>query len=265
MNVSKLCSLGYFDRVLVDGYAMSMFNTRGIEIKSNETFVDAINTNIQSYTQGVGKIRVTIYGESTFNLDDDNLLGMRLHREQNLKLVRTKVGNNDRYAIAYVDILILKSDFSFPDKVLSKGKSPDDIAKLAKGEDEYMLLKKALDMQRSMKTDDTDKPDCNIAIADRVYVNRNFRRCGISKWIHSNIADIIKTYGMVDVSAVLLIPGDFSNEAEQVFGVSSDKYKSMLIEHYKDEGYKFIDKYIMCKYFYKRKHIINLRRAQRNA
>lgn len=261
MNVSKICSLGYFDRVLVDGYAMSMFNTRGIEVKNDETLVDSINTNIQSYAQGVGKIRITVFGESTFNLEDDKLLGMRWHREQELRLSRTKVDNNDRYAIAYADLLILKSDFSFPDRVKNRGKSPDDIAKLAKSEDEYMLLSKALDMQRNMWAENTGASDCNIAIVDRVYVNKHFRQCGISKWIHLNIIDIIKTYGMVDVSAVLLIPGDFSNEAEQLFGVSKREYRDILIKHYKNTGYKFIDKYIMCKYSYKRKHILNIRKA----
>ena len=261
MNTSKICSLGYFDRVLVDGYAMSMFNTRGIEIKNDETLVDSINTNIQSYAQGVGKIRVTVYGESVFNLEDDKLLGMRWHREQELRLSRTKVDNNDRYAIAYVDLLILKSDFSFPEMVRSRGKSLDDLARLAKSEDEYMLLSKALEIQRNIWAQNNNTCDCNIAIVDRLYVNKNFRQCGISKWVHNNILDIIKTYGMVDASAVLLIPGDFSNEAEQIFGMSKRDYRDMLIKHYKDVGYKFIDKFIMCKYSYKKKHILNIRKA----
>lgn len=261
MNTSKICSLGYFDRVLVDGYAMSMFNTRGIEIKNDETLVESINTNIQSYAQGVGKIRITVYGESVFNLEDDKLLGMRWHREQELRLARTKVDNNDRYAIAYVDLLILKSDFSFPEMVRNRGKSLDDLARLAKSEDEYMLLSKALEIQRNMWAQNSDTCDCNIAIVDKLYVNKNFRQCGISKWIHNNILDIIKTYGMVDASAVLLIPGDFSNEAEQIFGMSKREYRDMLIKHYKDVGYKFIDKFIMCKYYSKKKHILNIRKA----
>lgn len=258
MEVNKICSLGYFDRVLVDGYTMSMFNTRGIEIKNEETLVDSINTNIQSYAQGVGKIRVTIYGESVFNLEDDNLLGMRWHREQELKLSRTKVDNNDRYAIAYVDILILKSDFSFPDKVQNRGKSHDDIAKLARGEDEFMLLSKALDIQRTILAESNGMADCNIAIVDRVYVNKHFRKCGISRWIHLNILDIIKTYGVISASAVLLIPGDFSDEAEKIFGLSKKDYKDMLIKHYKNTGYKFIDKHIMCKYQYVKRHILSI-------
>lgn len=260
MKVSKICSLGYFDRVLVDGYAMSMFNTRGIEIKNEEALVDSINTNTQSFAQGVGKIRVTIYGESTFNLEDDNLLGMRWHREQELKLSRTKVDNNDRYSIAYVDLLILKSDFSFPERVMNRGKSPDDIAKLAKSEDELMLLSKALEMQRTIWAESSGTADCNIAIVDRVYVNKHFRKCGISKWVHMNIFDIIRTYGMLSASAVLLIPGDFSNEAEQVFSLSKKDYRDMLVKHYKSTGYKFIDKFIMCKYPYVKKNILNIHR-----
>jgi hypothetical protein len=248
MNVDRICLVGYFDRVLIDGYAMPMYNTKGIAIESNETLVDAINTNTQSYAQGIGKVRITIYGEADFNPEDDQLLGMRWHREQELKLTRTKIGNADRYAIAYVDLLILKSNYSFPEEVKNRGKTSNDISKLAKSEDEYMLLTKALEIQKStlMKKDNNEN-DANIAIVDRLYVNKEFRQCGISSWIHSNIGDIIKTFGMIDIASVILIPGDFSNEAQSQFGVSKDKYRDFLIKHYKEQGYKFVDKHIMCK------------------
>lgn len=258
MKVSKICSLGYFDRVIIDGYSMPMFSTKGIEVKNEEELVDSINSSLQSFTHGVGKLRVTIYGESTFNLEDDNLLGMRWHREQELKLSRTKVDNNDRYAIAYVDLLIFKSEFSFPERVTSRGKSVDDLNKLAKSEDELMLLSKAMDMQRNIWYESGGTADCTIAIVDRVYVNKNFRKCGISKWVHMNIFDIIRTYSMLSASAVLLIPGDFSNEAEQVFNLSKKEYRDMLVKHYKDTGYKFIDKFIMCKYPYVKKNILSI-------
>lgn len=258
MNVSKICSLGYFDRVLVDGYTIPMFSTRGIEIKNEETLIDSININMH----GVGKIRVTVYGESTFNLEDDNLLGMRWHREQKLKLSRTRVDDNDRYAIAYVDLLILKSNLSLLEDFNNKEKSNYDITKLVKSEDEIMLLSKALEMQIDIWSKSSGKEECNIAIVDRVYVNKHFRNCGISKWIHLNILDIIKTYGMISVSAVLLIPGDFSDEAEKVFGLSKREYRDMLIKHYKSTGYKFIDKYIMCKYQCVKKHIFSINKVQ---
>lgn len=254
MNISRICLIGYFDRVLVDGFAMPMYNTKGIAVESNETLVDAINTNTQSYAQGIGKVRITIYGEADFNAQDDRLLGMRWHREQELKLARTKVGNKDRYAIAYADLLILKSNYSFPEEVKNRGKTSDDISKLAKSEDEYMLLTKALELQKStLMKNNSDENDANIAIVDRVYVNKEFRQCGISSWIHANIGDIIKTFGMIDVASVILIPGDFSNEAQSQFGVSKDKYREFLIKHYKESGYKFIDKYIMCKSIIKKK------------
>ena len=258
MNKNKICSLGYFDRVIIDGYSMPMFSTKGIEIKGGDGFVDSINDSLQSFTHGVGKLRITIYGESTFNLEDDNLLGMRWHREQELKLSRTKVDKNDRYAIAYVDILIFKSEFSFPERVINRGKSIDDLNKLAKSEDELMLLSKAMDMQRNIWHESGGTADCTIAIIDRVYVSKHFRKCGISKWVHMNIFDIIRTYGMVSASAVLLIPGDFNNEAEQIFSLSKKDYTDMLINHYKNTGYKFIDKFIMCKYPYVKKGILSI-------
>lgn len=261
MNTSKICSLGYFDRVIVDGYTMPMYNTKGIEIGNDASLVDALNTNSQSHAQGIGKIRLSIYGEADFNLSDDNLLGMRFHRENELLLSRTYINNKDRYLIAYADLLILKSDYTFPDEVKNRGKSLNDIKKLAKSEDEYLLLSTALERQYIALNNGVNVLFCNIAIVDRVYVNKHFRQCGISRWIHTNIADIIKTYGMINAHEIILIPGDFSNEAEAEFGMSKQEYTNILIKHYKSVGYKFLDKTIMCKSAYKikKKHILNIK------
>lgn len=259
MQVRKICSLGYFDRLIVDGYMMSMYNNKGIEIRDNETLVDALEFNKQSYNQGIGKLRINIAGE-TFNEEiPSEIIRMQEHREKDLGLVRTKLGTIDRYNIGYVDILILKSDYSFPEEVTNKGKTLDDIIKSAKGEDELKLLTSALEIQHNIIKSNSKMTDCNIAIVDKVYINNEFRRCGLSTWIHTNIADIAKIYGMINIEAVLLIPGDFSDEANTRFNMSKQEYEDMLIKHYKNVGYKFINKDIMCKTLEKnkKKHFIN--------
>lgn len=245
MNVNKICSLGYFDNVIVDGYMLSMFNTKGIEITDNTALVDIV-TNSKYSSQGIAKLRFTVYGESEFNLADDDLLGMRWHREMELGLKKTKVDNKDRYPIGYADILILKSENSLSDMKNVYGDVSEYISTITKSEDEFILLKKAVDIQSKIKRDSSS--DSNIAIVDRVYIDKAFRGCKISSWIHENIFDIIKTYCMINTYAALLIPGDFSNEAESMFGVSKDEYRNMLVKHYKASGYKFIDKAVMCKY-----------------
>ena len=253
MQVRKICGLGYFDRLIIDGYMMPMYNNRGIEIRDNESIVDALESNKQSYNQGIGKLRINIVGEAINTESSDDIERMRNHRENELKLVRSKIGSSDRYNIGYADILILKSDYSFPKEVTNKGKTLDDINKLAKGEDELALFTKALEIQKDVinKSEYSD-----IAIVNRVYINKEFRQCGISTWLHNNLQEIIKVYGMINIAAILLIPGDFSEEAETEFSMTKQKYESMLIKHYKSCGYRFINKVIMCK------HITNIKNSK---
>jgi hypothetical protein len=260
MKVSEICRRGYFDRVIVDGYLMPMYNNKGIEIKDNEPLVDAIENNAQSYNQGIGKIRINIAGEA-FNTEPySEIVRMQEHRENDLRLIRTKLGDIDRYNIGYVDILILKSDYSFPNEVKNRGKTKDDISKLAKSEEELRIMSKALDVQQDIIKENNGIYDCNIAIVDRVYINSEFRQCGISTWVHNNIGDITKIYAMVDIAAVLLTPGDFSNEAEKLFGMTTKQYQNMLIKHYKSVGYILLDNKLMCKRLVKKQqmHIIKL-------
>ena len=62
MQVRKICSLGYFDKIYVDGYMMPMYNNKGIEINENESLAESIENNKQSYNQGIGKLKI-IYME----------------------------------------------------------------------------------------------------------------------------------------------------------------------------------------------------------
>jgi len=238
MNISRLCTFGYFDRVIVDGYTMPVYNAKGIVVKQDENLLEAINNNSNSYEQGIGKLRFTVYGEADFNISDDNLLNMRFHREQTLGLNRIKIGNCDRYAIAYADVLILKSNNILQNCV--KDEQLKEILHQTKNEDESYLLSKAFEIQRrDLKKYSTE--DCNVAIVDKVYVNKAFRGCHISSWIH-----IVKIFSMINISASLLIPGDFSGES-RLFRMSTEQYKDFLIKHYKKHGYVFLDKIVMYK------------------
>lgn len=258
MNVRKICGLGYFDRLIVDGYMIPIYNAKGIEIKSDESLKDAIETNKQVYYQGIGKLKINICGETINSETYEEILRMREHRENELMLKRNKLGTTDRYIIGYVDILILKSDYLFPEEISNKGKTVDDIIKLAKGENELKLLLKALEIQQEIIKKDNGIDDCNIAILDKIYIDKEFRRCGIASWVHNNIGDISKIYGMIDIAAVLLTPGDFADEAEKVYNITTQSYTKILEEHYLQLGYKNIGNDIMCKKLIKnkRKHFL---------
>lgn len=247
MNVNEILRRGYFDNLIVDGYMMPMYNNRGIQIENGQSLVDAIENNSQAYNQGVGKLRINIIGEATNNDPLDSLATYDRHREETLGLVKQSMGISDRYIIGYVDIFILKSDYSFPDNITNKGKTEGDISKLAKCEDELELLLKAIEVQKEIIEEDNGVDDCNIAIINKLFINKWFRQCGISSWVHANIGDITKVYGMVDVAAVLLMPGDFTNAAMKEFGMTNKQYTTLLVNHYKAEGYRFINDVVMCK------------------
>ena len=244
MNIGKIRMLGYFDRVMVDGYSMPMYNGRGIEIRTDCSLIDALNDRIDSNSQGIGKIKISIVGESLSNDTLEEIQRMQYHREKELGLDRVKLGNTDRYTLAYADIIILKSDSVLPTALLNKGNNIDDIRKIIKAEDQLKLINKAIEIQN--KTIKNNK-ESNVAIIDKVFVHKEFRRCGISRWIHNNIKDLVKLYGMVDVGAALLTPGDFTNSAMTEFNMSKDYYEKMLTTHYKSVGYTLISEGIMYK------------------
>ena len=244
MDVMRIRMLGYFDRVLIDGYSMPMYNGRGIELRTNCSIVDALNNMTDCNNQGIGKIKITIVGESINNDTTDEIERMQKHREKELGLERVKLGNTDRYTIAYADILILKSDSSLPLNLDQKGNKLDDIEKVIKGEDKLNLMSKAVEIQNKLVK---NNKDANIALIDKVFVHKEFRRCGISKWIHNNIKDLIKLYGLIDVGAALLIPGDFTNSAQRDFEMSKEYYEEVLTDHYKSVGYTMLSDGVMCK------------------
>lgn len=246
MEVRKICSLGYFDRLILDGYTMPMYNSRGIELHDNESLRDALENSKQHYSQRIGKLRINVIGEAFNKETYEEILNMRNYRDTKLKLKRDKLGTIDRYTIGYVDLLILKSDYSYIDQS-NKEKIEDDIIKFAKIDDQSRLIIKAIETMQNIANNSNKKEECNVAIVDRVYVDKEFRKHGLSKWIHTNIGDIIKIYAMVDIRAVLLIPGDFSNEAESEFNLSKQEYVNLLIKHYKKTGYRNAGDGVLCK------------------
>lgn len=266
MNIGEICRRGYFDKVIIDGYMIPMYNNTGLQLNMGESLTDALNNNNQIHTQGVGKLRINILGEvNNYNSKDEHLelMNMRYHREQQLKLQKRVVGTIEQYIIAYVDILILKSDNTLPIAVIQKGKSEDDLIKLAKSEDELNILIEAIKIQHKFQ-DSLRNSDCNIAIIDKIYVYQAFRRCRIASWIHKNIYEIVKTYALLDIIAVLLIPGDFSKCAEREFNLNKKDYKELLINHYLDLGYNWLKEDIMYKHIELEPKPEELRTKKRN-
>lgn len=78
-----------------------------------------------------------------------------------------------------------------------------------------------------------------LLIVDKVYVAEAARRCGVSEYIHTNLADIAHVFIGVRPKLVVLNCGDFSN-AHTSMGITEIEYKHILRKHYERTGYKSI-------------------------
>lgn len=243
MNISEVCRRGYFDNVIIDGYTMPLYNSMGIELHNNESLNEALDLKTQAYLHGLAKIRVNIYGKVENYESAEDITQMQLYRSEEIGLVRQAIGRFDRYLIGYVDIIIVKGNCVFPTDVESKGISEEAAVKVAKSDDQFNLIIQAIKMQR-------DK-DVNIAIIDKIFIDKHFRRCGVASWIHNNIQEVVKVFGLIDINDVLLTPGDFTQAAESEFNMSTKQYNKMLAKHYRGLGYRFIAPDIMCKHIRK--------------
>lgn len=243
MNVEKVLRAGYFDRLKIDGVLKPVYNSTGTTILHECTFKDSLNKSEEAFKHGVAHLKLSLIGECDRNIGFYELERMRKDRKSwNIpKLAGDE--QTDRYLVAYADMLILKSDYAIPYKVVANGKTEKDIEKLAKTNDALEVFLAALELGNSIiKKYKYPNDWVNIAIVDKVYVLPIFRRCGISTWIHENIADIINMYSLVFPNGVILSYGDFSDESDKLFGMTRDAYKIMLRKHYESLGYEMINK-----------------------
>lgn len=258
MLIREICRLGYFDKVVVDGYILPLYNDFGIEIKQDQSIISAIEENNQTFNQGIARLRINIAGESLNNDSPSEIARMRRHREKDLRLKGCNLGIIDRYYIGYVDIFIVKSNNLLPKILEHTGKSYEDIQKISNNDYELTMLLTAINIQHKLLKENKELNECNIAIVDKVYIQINFRRCGISSWIHNNLNDLIKVYGMIDTAAAIMLPGDFNNESKKWFNMTKEEYEQMLMQHYKNVGYKQIQNNILYKQFLKNKRILGI-------
>lgn len=243
MDIERILRDGYFDRLKIDGSLKSIYDSNGLDISNNTTFKYAIEKSDESYKTGLAHLRVQIIGESSTNINSEELGNMRDDRQNN-GLIRLESSSNiDRYLVAYVNILLLKNDYAIPFDIKATSKSKQEIEKIAKTNDELELLLEALKLRNRIKNDFgyTDEY-ISIAIVDKVYVAPIFRRCGISTWLHLNLADIINMYGLVFPTGVVMAYGDFSGESEEFFNMSKREYNLMLLKHYENVGYSKVSK-----------------------
>jgi hypothetical protein len=76
-----------------------------------------------------------------------------------------------------------------------------------------------------------------LLVTDKIFVAAPARRCGVSEYIQSNLADITHIYVGARPKLVVLNCGDFSNEHLNM-GITEGEYKEILRKHYTKAGYK---------------------------
>lgn len=256
MDVERILKIGYLDAIKLDGTLEPVYESNGTIILPDTTFKESLDKSDEAFKHGIAHLRINLIGESSTDINSVDLDKMRQDREESGLVKLESNSSIDRYILAYIDILILKSDYTIPFRLEANGKKESDFEKLAKSTDKLELMLTALDVGKYI----ADKYDysgdwINIAIVDKVYVQPAFRRCKISTWLHLNLADIINMYGLVFPNAVLLSYGDFSNEAEELFKMSREQYNKMLIRHYKSVGYNRIQR-ILIKSLLDNKNIL---------
>lgn len=231
MIIDKVLRVGYFDNLILDGYNMNFFGSEGIKLCNECTLNESLLKSNNKYTNGLSKLRINLIGEAENNKEHLSAVeNPKSIREDELKLTPIKMRDKTRYVIAYMEILVIDStkisdDYSYMSKDI---KSVDTVE----------LLNCAIDrIERKIQ---------NIGILSKIYIDKNFRELGIFKWMLDNIFDIIKQFSDVLVDCILLIPGDFSNESEQL-GISLKEYNKNLASMYKKHGYKNITGDIYCK------------------
>lgn len=224
MDTVKIKQIGYFDRVCIKGELKNISSTDGIEIGNNK--------NLSEYncsSKELPKITINILGQSTDIADNDEVARIREDRyKSGIKLV-SKDNNTENYIIALADIFILK------------GKEIENYTHDKVDLENYVTATKLAHEIASKNKEEVG--NINVAIVDRVYTYSVFRNCGVSSWIHNNLIDIIKLYGLTDVNGIVLTYGDFTKQE-----LKQSNYLEFLKDHYKSKGYNELNSYRKIRY-----------------
>lgn len=237
MDTLKLEQIGYFDRIFIDGTIKPMNIASGLTVKNKESLTEAIENDSENYMHDIAKLRLEILGESIEGTDKDEKEQIKEDRFENGIKMINKSGNIERYIIAYADILILKGKHVFPFKK-NDNNIEDYCVKSDVKLDNYQNYIAAVNIAREIaKREREEVLNINIAMIDKVYVYQAFRECGISSWIHDNLIEILKVYGMVRPHGVVLTYGDFTKQS-----LITKNYIEFLKNHYKNHGYTELEK-----------------------
>jgi hypothetical protein len=186
----------------------------------------------------------TVLGELIIRVNGDGDPEFDEQRRQFGLTVRSIAPGISRVCTAFARFTVVKSYDALPSglSVRRVGLSNyTSVYGICPDPTEQALLQHAIQLDaKTCKRDYSLDGDSFLLITDKVFVAACARRCGISEYIHTNLADIAHVFIGAHPKLVVLNCGDFSNEHTRL-GMSEPEYKDMLRTHYMRVGYEPVD------------------------
>jgi len=222
-------------RIVVNGeYRTRRDNACFVVSHSNNSFLDEMQrTGVADAVLGEFVLRIDGESESEFD-SQRSKLGLQLSGP---------VHGVTRANIAFARFIVVKGYSSLPKELAVRRAGLTNFISvfgICTDQTESMLLNEALRLDIETNEGEYNLDGVSmLLIVDKVYVAEAARRCGVSEYIHMNLADIAHVFIGVRPKLVVLNCGDFSN-AHTALGISEIEYKHILRKHYESTGYKSV-------------------------
>lgn len=212
LKVSLIKHIGEFDELFITSNISPLYNRNYLKLTDGYNLKETIQYGDYPGESMLATLKINIVGEK---LDTSSM---------------------HKYTIGYAYITIVKGENITPN--YRRFENLDNIQLISKSVDEINLCNAGLNIAKHLNIKGITKDNLSIAIINRVYINKEFRRLGINKWIHNNLEDIITNFALIHPDIVVLSYDDFANECNKNFGMTKDEYCKMLHTMYKKLGYK---------------------------
>lgn len=232
-------------RIMLNGeYHTRRGNTGFFLNREGITFTDELQMSGASDAV-LGELLIRINGDG-----ENEFFSQRAQLGLNLQRVSQGV---NRACLAFARFIVVKGFASLPRSLSVRRAGLADYASVfgvCPDPTESMLLTEALRLDVETCEGEYNLDGVSmLLLVDKVYVAECARRCGISEYLHTNLADIAHVFIGVRPKLVVLNCGDFSNEHTRL-GITEKDYKDILKKHYTRVGYQTlggVSPYVMWK------------------
>jgi len=223
-------------RIVINGEYRTRRNNAGFILRHGDnSFVEELQ--ITGAADAVlGEFILRIDGDCESDFDSQRArLGLQLSKP---------VQGITRANLAYGRFVVVKGYSSLPPEVAVRRAGLLDYVNvfgICSAPTEFALLSEAIRLDIETSESDYNLDGINaLLLVDKVYVAEAARRCGVSEYIHTNLADIAHVFTGVRPKLAVLNCGDFSN-AHASMGITELEYKHILRKHYERAGYKSVN------------------------